>query len=72
MEVFLWIFFGIGAFVTGLLVLKFLFYFIAHFVTKIITLFPRTKKKVILENARNSATHRQDVALYDESRSCQA
>ena len=66
MQVFLWIFFGIGAFVTGLLVLRFLFEFIAVFVTKIVTLFPKTRKKIALEKAKDNATHRQDVALFGD------
>jgi len=66
MEPFLWIFFGIGVFVTLLLVTRFLFEFIAIFVTKTITLFPKTCKRVKLENSRTSALHKQDVALYDE------
>jgi len=64
MHVFLWIFFGIGTFVTGLLVVRFLFEFCAQFSTKLVTLFPKTKKKIKLENAMNTATHKQDVALY--------
>jgi len=66
--VFLWIFFGIGVFVTGVLVLRFVAEFLANFTTKMVILFPKTRKKITLENARNSATHRQDVALYDESK----
>jgi|GEM_PF-3571608 len=66
MEIFLWIFFGIGVFVTGVLVLRFVAEFLANFATKIITLFPKTRKRITLENARNNATHRQDVMLYDE------
>jgi len=68
MEPFLWIFFGIGTFVTGLLVVRFVFEFVAKFATNIVTLFPKTRKKIALENAKNTAIHKQDVELYDGSK----
>ncbi|MDR0462321.1 MAG: hypothetical protein LBG88_03245 [Christensenellaceae bacterium] len=68
MEAFLWIFFSIGCFVTFLLVTRFLFEFSAVFVTKIIALFPKTRKKITLENAKNTALHEQDIALYDKAK----